>query len=121
VIRVGLARHEPRFEVTQAAITKLKGSFQRRYTLRLGASGNSPAPELTMAHLERSGSGVARIDLHGGAYPVCPQPDNATALANAFDGVIQPSVCRGRVLRERAMASSSRWVHWERSDDFGKY
>src|SRR5271165_2720738 len=50
-----------------------------------------------------------------------PQPVIATALANAFDGVIQPRVCRGRVLRERAIASSSLWVHWERSDDFGKY
>jgi hypothetical protein len=42
---------------------------------------------------------------------LCPQPVNATASANAFDGVIHPKVCRGRVLRDRAMASSCRCVH----------
>src|SRR5712692_3689918 len=40
-----------------------------------------------------------------------PQAVVATALANAWDGVIQWRVCRGRVLSERAMVSSSRWVH----------
>jgi hypothetical protein len=40
---------------------------------------------------------------------VWPQPVKATALSNAFDGVIHSSDCRGRVLRDRAMASSTTW------------
>ncbi len=34
----------------------------------------------------------------------------ATSFANASDGFIQPSVCRGRSLSSRATASSSGWV-----------
>src|SRR5262245_57667464 len=52
---------------------------------------------------------------------LCPQGVIATALANACDGVIQPRVCRGRVLSERAILSSSRCVHCERSVDLGRY
>src|ERR1700676_1559244 len=68
----------------------------------------------------RDGDGF-RHKQRGAIKVLCPQPVNATASANALDGVIHPSVCRGRVLSERAMASSSRWVHWERSADLGKY
>src|SRR5262249_18442347 len=51
----------------------------------------------------------------------CPQAVIATASANACDGGIHPMVCRGRVLSERAIASSSRCVRCERSDDLGRY
>src|SRR5712692_1161994 len=44
-----------------------------------------------------------------------PQWVDATASANAADGVIHPRVCRGRLLRARAILSSSRCEQVERS------
>ena len=92
---------------------------------RPGASDGTRLPSckrgvLCRAPAERS---VARRDRRTKRVPevLCPQAVIATALANACDGVIQPRVCRGRVLSERAMASSSRWVHCERSVDLGRY
>ena len=41
-------------------------------------------------------------------FALRPQAVVATALASTADGVIHPSVSRGRVLRDLAMASSSR-------------
>ena len=37
------------------------------------------------------------------------QAVSSTASANAGDGVIHPGVCRGLVLSEQAMVSSSHW------------
>ena len=54
-------------------------------------------------------------------YPVRPQLVIATASANACEGVIQPKVCRGLVLGDRAMVSSSRCVICERSVGLGRY
>jgi hypothetical protein len=77
------------------------------------------------AGVDDEGAGVPERSgkLEGCRVPevLCPQAVIATALANACDGVIQWRVCRGRVLSERAMASSSRWVHCDRSADLGRY
>ena len=49
-----------------------------------------------------------------------PTTGYAPPLTGAYAIPYEGSVC-GRVLRERAMASSSRWLHYERSADLGKY
>jgi hypothetical protein len=49
------------------------------------------------------------------------QSVNATTLASASDGFIQPSVCRGRPFSSRATASRWAWSWTERSVPFGKY
>src|SRR6266702_144440 len=45
----------------------------------------------------------------------------ATVWVNTSYGFIQPSVCRGRPLSSRAMASSSRCVQAARSAVLGRY
>ena len=50
-----------------------------------------------------------------------PQPVIATAPLNASDGDIQPSVCRGRPLSDRAMALSCDCVTVDMSVFLGRY
>jgi hypothetical protein len=57
-----------------------------------------------------------RLDL-----PRQSQPVDATILASASGGFIQPGVCRGRPLRWRATLPRARWSWTERSVPFGKY
>ena len=47
--------------------------------------------------------------------------DHCNASASLSDGVIHPSVCRGRPFSECAAASRSCWVWMHRSVPFGKY
>jgi hypothetical protein len=53
----------------------------------------------------------------------CPlgSGDQRIARSSACDGVIQPSVCRGRPLSSSAMASSSSWVRSPKRDLRGRY
>ena len=61
--------------------------------------------------------------MHFRAYPRSgvSSGGHRDGVGQCCDGVIQPRVCRGRVLSERAMASRSRCVHCERSLDLGRY
>ena len=52
---------------------------------------------------------------------VRPQPVNATTLASASDGFIQPSVRRGRPLSSRATASRRAWLWTARPVPLGTY
>jgi hypothetical protein len=67
------------------------------------------------------GERTPQAQISGPRESVWPQPVDATASLNAWDGDIQPSVCRGRPLSERAMALSSTWVTAERSVVLGRY
>jgi hypothetical protein len=87
----------------------------------IGALDELQAERLATRLIGPSAPVVPSLTLDDVPLPVWPQPVIATALANAFDGVIHPRVCRGRVLRERAMASSWRWLWIDRSVFFGKY
>jgi uncharacterized membrane protein len=64
-------------------------------------------------------TGAWRGEIHG--EKVRSQSVNATTLASASDGFIQPSVCRGRPFSSRATASRWAWSWTERSVPFGKY
>jgi hypothetical protein len=90
--------------------------------------GVEPAPGLSIREAKRihdtspDDRGHLVVVYHRGRYTLrrrsapadcsvqlCAQAVSSTASANAGDGVIHPGVCRGLVLSERAMVSSSHW------------
>ena len=120
------------------------GSSEPRLTTRvlagLGESGSVASADddspvglevLTMAH------GVSRLECERGSgvgsphrplIGMCVRPDSGAGSgrqrntsASACDGVLKPSVCRGRPLSLSAMASKSVWVRVRKSRVRGRY
>lgn len=84
---------------------------------------NAEAGRATLAAEADRQSALLRLTTLLGLSPddLVVSTGQRNSSARHSDGFIQPSVCRGRLLSSRAMASRSSWLCTERSVRFGKY